>query len=69
MEKITTAMAYGMAALLAWFGGLSAEDKALLAGTALGLGTFLVNWHYRRKSYLLLARHGLCRGVYEEHHR
>ncbi|WP_413728698.1 HP1 family phage holin [Sodalis sp. RH19] len=69
MERVTTALSYFFAALLAWFGGLTPEYKALLVGAAIGVGTFLVNWYYRRKSYVLLARHGLCRGAYEEHHR
>jgi len=50
---------------MAWLGGLSLEDIAFLVGSGVGIGTFLVNWYYRRKSYLLLARRGLSKETYE----
>ena len=53
MEKITSWVAYTVAAFLAWIGRYSPQDIAFMVGTAVGVGTFLVNWYYRRKSYLL----------------
>ncbi len=69
MERITSAFAYCVAVTLAWLGRMSAQDMAFLVGTAVGVGTFFVNWYYRRKSYRLLARNGLCRRAYDELNR
>lgn len=63
MEKITSFFAYAVAALLAWVGKYSAQDIALIFGAAVGVGTFAINWYYRRKSYLLLKRAGVQREV------
>lgn len=54
MEKLTSTLAYLTAACLAWMGRHSTQDIALLVGAAVGVGTFAVNWYYRRKSYQLL---------------
>ena len=43
-----------MALFLAWLGKLSPQDIAFLVGAAVGIGTFLVNWYYRRKSLQIL---------------
>ncbi|OKB67673.1 hypothetical protein BHU62_06970 [Serratia marcescens] len=69
MEKLTSTLAYLVAACLAWLGRHSAQDIAILVGAAVGVGTFAVNWYYRRKSYQLLKslkKNGLKRGVYDE---
>lgn len=50
MEKITSFITYAMALFLAWLGKLSPQDIAFLVGAAVGIGTFLVNWYYRRKA-------------------
>lgn len=54
MEKVTSFIAYAVAVLLAWVGKYSAQDIALIVGAVVGVGTFVTNWYYRRKSYLLL---------------
>ena len=54
MEKITSFITYAMALCLAWLGRLSPQDIAFLVGAAVGIGTFLVNWYYRRKSLQIL---------------
>lgn len=54
MEKITSFITYAMALFLAWLGKLSPQDIAFLVGSAVGIGTFLVNWYYRRKSLQIL---------------
>ena len=69
MEKFTSTFAYIVAAGLAWLGRHSTQDIAILVGAAVGVGTFAVNWYYRRKSYQLLKslkKNGLKRGVYDE---
>lgn len=69
MEKLTSTLAYLTAACLAWMGRHSTQDIALLVGAVVGVGTFAVNWYYRRKSYQLLKslkKNGLKRGVYDE---
>ncbi|MBH1913805.1 hypothetical protein I5U18_24820, partial [Serratia ureilytica] len=48
MEKITSWVAYTIAAFLAWIGRYSPQDIAFMVGAAVGVGTFLVNWYYRR---------------------
>ena len=54
MEKITSFITHAMALFLAWLGKLSPQDIAFLVGAAVGIGTFLVNWYYRRKSLQIL---------------
>lgn len=54
MEKITSFITYAMALFLLWLGRLSPQDIAFLVGAAVGIGTFLVNWYYRRKSLQIL---------------
>ncbi len=54
MEKITSFITYAMALFLAWLGRLSPQDIAFLVGAAVGIGTFLVNWYYRRTSLQIL---------------
>lgn len=63
MEKITSFFAYAVAVMLAWVGQYSAQDIALIVGAAVGVGTFAINWYYRRKSYLLLKRAGVQKEV------
>lgn len=54
MEKLTSFITYSAALFLAWLGKLSPQDIAFLVGSAVGIGTFLVNWYYRRKSLQIL---------------
>ncbi|WP_268593971.1 HP1 family phage holin, partial [Escherichia coli] len=52
-----------------WIGKYSPQDIAFMVGAAVGVGTFLVNWYYRRKSYQLLNKLGVSRRVYDELNR
>ncbi|WP_273974958.1 HP1 family phage holin, partial [Serratia ureilytica] len=61
--------AYAVAMFLAWIGKYSPQDIAFMVGAAVGVGTFLVNWYYRRKSYQLLNKLGVSRRVYDELNR
>ncbi|GAA3588920.1 phage holin [Gibbsiella greigii] len=69
MEKITSFIAYIVAGFLAWVGRYSPQDIAFMVGAAVGVGTFLVNWYYRRKSYQLLNKLGISRRVFDELNR
>ncbi|BBG71234.1 HP1 family phage holin [Serratia marcescens] len=69
MERITSFLAYVVAMFLAWIGKYSPQDIAFMVGAAVGVGTFLVNWYYRRKSYQLLNKLGVSRRVYDELNR
>ncbi|WP_164044834.1 HP1 family phage holin [Serratia marcescens] len=69
MEKVTSFIAYAVAVLLAWVGKYSAQDIALIVGAVVGVGTFVINWYYRRKSYLLLKNVGIRREVFDEINR
>ncbi|AOE97887.1 MULTISPECIES: HP1 family phage holin [Serratia] len=73
MEKITSFITYAMALFLAWLGKLSPQDIAFLVGAAVGIGTFLVNWYYRRKSLQILKaierNAALRRKIYDECNR
>lgn len=69
MEKISSMFAYGLAALLTFIGALTPQDFAFLVGAAVAVGTFFVNWYYRRKSYKLLERNGLSQRVFDELNR
>ena len=64
-ERISSACAYFIATSLTWLAGITSQDIAFLIGSAVGIGTFLVNWYYRRKTFQLLARNGLNKDTYE----
>ncbi|MGO2460550.1 MAG: HP1 family phage holin [Ewingella sp.] len=69
MEKIMSSMAYAIATFLAFLGALTPQDIAFLVGAAVAVGTFFLNWYYRRKSYKLLERNGLSQRVFDELNR
>ncbi|OAT60936.1 NucE family extracellular secretory protein [Obesumbacterium proteus ATCC 12841] len=52
-----------------FLGALTPQDIAFLIGAAVGVGTFLVNWYYRRKSYRLLERVTLDKRTFDELNR
>ncbi|RXK33844.1 holin [Arsenophonus endosymbiont of Bemisia tabaci Asia II 3] len=56
MEKYTTSSAYSWAAFTAVLGALSLNEWALIVGIICTLGTFIVNWYYRRKEFQLKFR-------------
>ena len=64
-ERISSGCAYFIATSLTWLASLTSQDVAFLVGSAVGVGTFLINRYYRRKSYQLLAHKGLSKDDYE----
>ncbi|WP_347254372.1 phage holin family protein [Leminorella grimontii] len=55
MDKYSTGSAYGWGAFTAMLGALSLNDWALVIGIGCTIGTFVVNWHYKRKEFELKA--------------
>lgn len=49
MEKHSSAVSYITGGSLFSWGTLTLNDVAMLVGICTGLGTFLVNWYYKRK--------------------
>ncbi|GFN47391.1 HP1 family phage holin [Candidatus Regiella insecticola] len=49
MDKYTSPASFSMAWLITAVGALTLQDWAVLTGTLLAVGTFLVNWYYKRK--------------------
>ena len=49
MEKHSSVWAYLTSLGTALFGGVTLQDVALWVGIITALGTFLVNWYYKRK--------------------
>ncbi len=53
MEKITSNTSYAAGGISALFGVISLNEVALFIGIVLSVGTFLINWVYRHKMYIL----------------
>ncbi|MCD1124830.1 phage holin family protein [Jinshanibacter sp. LJY008] len=49
MDKYSSPASYFYSVFIALFGTLTLNDWAILVGIITGLGTFLVNWYYKRK--------------------
>ena len=50
----TSAAAYGTGTGIIVVGGLSLSDWAIVVGIVCTVGTFVINWYYKRKEYRLL---------------
>lgn len=53
MERVTSFIAYWLSVALAAFGAMTPQDFAAWFGLLGVVITVVVNWYYRRKSYLL----------------
>lgn len=69
MEKVTSFFAYIFALLLAFVGALSPQDIAFYVAAMAAAVTCLINWYYRRKSYLILKELAIRREVFDEFNR
>lgn len=49
MEKHASSVSYITGGSLFSLGTITLNDIAMIVGVATGLGTFLVNWYYKRK--------------------
>ena len=63
MEKITTFVTYWLSVALAYFGTQTPEKMALYVGGGCAIFTALVNFWYRRQTFLYLRAMGLDEGV------
>ena len=50
----TSAAAYGTGTGMILIGGLSLSDLAIVIGIACTVGTFAINWYYKRKEFQLM---------------
>lgn len=58
MERYASNAAYTGSIFTSLFGGLTQNDIAWAVGIGTGLGTFFVNWYYKRKEFKLLEKRG-----------
>ena len=49
MEKHSSSVSYITGGSLFSWGTITLNDVAMIVGICTGLGTFLVNWYYKRK--------------------
>ncbi|HGK4602812.1 TPA: phage holin family protein [Yersinia enterocolitica] len=56
MKDYSSSIALWFGGLTTTIGALSLNDLAMIAGIACTLGTFGVNWYYKRKEYQLRER-------------
>ncbi len=53
----TSAAAYGTSTGVILIGGMSLSDWAIIVGIICTVGTFAVNWYYKRQEFLLKQHH------------
>lgn len=49
MDKYSSHLSYWVASILTAAGALTLQDWAVLVGIVVAIGTFVVNWYYKRK--------------------
>ena len=53
MSTTSSAAAYGTGSGMILVGGMSLSDWAIIIGIVCTIGTFAVNWYYKRQEFLL----------------
>ncbi len=53
MEKFTSGAAVGTGSTTALVGAMSLNDWAIIVGIICTVGTFGLNWYYKRKEFIL----------------
>lgn len=53
----TSAAAYGTGTGMILVGGMSLSDLAIIIGIVCTIGTFALNWYYKRQEFLLKQHH------------
>ncbi|BET63261.1 hypothetical protein YKD1_24250 [Yersinia pseudotuberculosis] len=53
MDKYSSGSSYGWGAFTVMLGSLSLNEWAIVVGIACTVGTFTINWHYKRKEFQL----------------
>lgn len=54
MHNVTSGAAVGAGSATALFGAMSLNDLAIVIGIACTIGTFVINWYYKRKEFQLM---------------
>lgn len=55
MHKYSAQASFSVAWIIAMAGALTLQDWEVIVGIILGIGTFFVNWYYKRKLVHLLV--------------
>ena len=56
ISEVAANSSYTISGLFAGIGALTLEQWTFLIGIALGVGTFLVNWYYKKEHLKLLKK-------------
>jgi hypothetical protein len=64
MEKYSSHASFSIAWLITAAGAMTLQDWAVLIGILLGIGTFAVNWYYKRKLVNALAGKAAVPDIY-----
>lgn len=48
MHERTATASYGISGLIIWLATLDWSTISMVVGIILGIGTFFINWHYKR---------------------
>ena len=54
MNQTSSSVAVGTGSATAVFGALSLNDLAIIIGIVCTIGTFSINWYYKRKEFQLM---------------
>ena len=54
MNQTSSSVAVGTGSATAVFGALSLNDWAIIIGIVCTIGTFAINWYYKRKEFQLM---------------
>ena len=54
MNQTSSSVAVGTGSATAVFGALSLNDWAIIIGIVCTIGTFSINWYYKRKEFQLM---------------
>lgn len=57
MENFTSGAAVGTGSTTVLVGAISLNEWAIIVGIICTVGTFAVNWYYKRKEFILKQQH------------
>ncbi|WP_179038402.1 HP1 family phage holin [Limnobaculum xujianqingii] len=69
LDRHITNLSYSMSVLVTTCGAMTLQEWMYVTGIAVAIGTFFVNWHYRRKTARILKDLGISQRIYEETNR
>lgn len=65
MHEKTSAASYSFAAVILWLGQVDWSTLSMIIGIILGIGTFIINWYYKRKNTRIYEE-AVKRGYFNE---